>query len=174
LAWVQQTNALVKNSASNINVLDQWPGRLPSGIGDRQEVGERKVPSKISYSVTQNGERQWGFSIDSTSTVLEWTKMELMPHSPGTQLVVLRNLLGGLSMLRSFQERGDLENEIPQHLILSTTDIIEDYLYKIAVEWYHQMVLQGAVMLEDIDLDIVVTHPTVRYSPFLCIFRSSS
>ena len=125
------------------------------------------MPSKISYSETRNGERQWGFSIDEYSTTLEWTKMELIPHSPVKQLAILQSLLEGLGVLKGFQQRNDLESEIPKHLVMNATEIIEDYLYRVAVEWHDYMAARGAGTLPNVDLDIVVTHPTVGGSPLL-------
>jgi hypothetical protein len=163
---VQQTNARVPNSAADIEVFDIWPGRSGPDASVA-EARERKVPSKISYSKTPNRERQWGFSIDEYSTTLEWTKMELMPHSPAKQLANLRTLFNGLSILNGLQQRNDLESEIPKHLVMNATEIIEDYLYRVAVEWHAYMARKGSGTLPNIDLDIVVTHPTVGGSPFL-------
>jgi hypothetical protein len=156
----------VPNSAADIVVFDKWPGKSLPGTG-QVEAQECKVPSKISYSETRNGESQWGFSIDEYSTILQWTKMELMPHSPAKQLAVLRSLFEGLGVLKGLQQRNGLESEIPKHLIMNATEIIEDYLYKVAVQWQDYMTLLGAGTLLDVDLDIVVTHPTVGGSPFL-------
>jgi hypothetical protein len=163
LAWVQQADALVANSAEDIIVFYKWPDRTESGTGSA-ERRELKVPSKISYTETDNNEKQWGYSIDGHSTVLKWTKLELMPQSPATQLNMLRYLAKGLGHFRGFQKPKTLDNETQMHLAMSATDIIEDYLYNVASEWHGHMVGAGSHTLRNIDLDIVVTHPTVRLS----------
>jgi hypothetical protein len=166
---VQQSNARDRNPIQDIVVFDKWPGR---------EGGERallKVPSKISYSRTVKGERQWGYSIDEFSTILQWTKLELMPQSPTKELAVLQGLLGGLVLLKEFQKRNNLDNEIPKHLVKNASDVIQDYLYRIAREWHGYMTAEAAAALPNLDLDIVITHPVVRlprrkaFKAFPCI-----
>jgi hypothetical protein len=176
VAWVQQTNALVQNPPQDIKLLEQWPGK-PSveqeSTAEEECTAERrgtaiteviapKVPSEISYSQSRNRQKQWGFSIDEYSTVLKWTKLELMPHSPTTQLAVLKNLLKDLSVLKELQKHNDFDNKIENHLVKSVVDIISDYLFRVASEWHGCMTAVGAGALPNLDLDIVVTHPTVE------------
>jgi hypothetical protein len=157
---VQQDDALVPNSDEKITVFERWPGNIDErGMA---EAIHRKVPSKISYSETLNGQKQWGYSMDIGSTILEWTKLELMPHSPAKQLEVLRELLDGLNLLKGFQQHDELENEVPKHFIKNAVDVIQDYLYRVATEWHGHMRAEGRGTLHELDLDIVITHPIVR------------
>jgi hypothetical protein len=161
LAWVHQSDGLVAASAGDIDVFQSWPKRSESGsaITDRNEG---KVPSRISYSKTNTGEKQWGFSIQSRSTVLEWTKLELMPRSPAQQLATLRQLVNGLW---DIQPRTGSETEVPKHLVKNATQIIQDYLYRVAVRWHEYMEENHKGVLSNIDTDFVVTHPTAS-APF--------
>jgi len=164
---VQQSDALVKKSIEDLTVFDKWPGQ-------GGEVQRFKVPSKLSYSETHSGQRQWGYSIDKKSTILGWTKLELMPQSPGKELTLLRNLLEGLILLKKFQQSDELDSEMPKHLVKNASEVIRDYLDKVAKEWYGHMTGTGASTLRNIDLDIVVTHPIVRLPQEHLFLRSAN
>ena len=75
---------------------------------------------------------------------------------------MLRNLLKGLNLLEEFQQRDELDCEIPKHFVRNASEVIQDYLDKVAKEWYRHMAGTGTATLGNIDLDIVITHPIVR------------
>jgi hypothetical protein len=158
-------------NASEIKVFKKWPtinqkvpqnAALAEGNPVGAEARESKVPSKISYSETVNGQEQWGHSIDSKSKVLLWTKLELMPLSAVNQLEALRHLFEGMSALKdSFCEGDNVDLEIQKRLVRSPGKIIEDFLYQIATTWHQHMEKFSGGALSNVDLDIVVTLPTV-------------
>lgn len=117
---------------------------------------QEKVPSQISYSETNKGNTQWGFSIDEHSHVLQWTKLELMPRSPAKELAVLRNLLNGGKLLENLN---DLEREVPKHLTRSANEVIQDFLSRVVKEWQQYMKANAHEVLSEMPLDIVVTYP---------------
>ena len=119
-------------------------------------VTEGKVPSQRSFQKTKNGNVQWGFSIDDDSEVLQWTKLELMPREPAKELVTLKNLLRG-----SDTYGRSLLQTAPRQLTFNAQDVIEDFLGKVVKEWVQFMNRRAARALENIDVDVVMTHPAV-------------
>lgn len=125
-----------------------------------------KVPSVYSYSSSSAaGEyRQWGYSISEDSNVIQWTKMELEPRAIVKELRVLRDLVQGLDLLNELRATRDLaiNNDIPRYLPKDAWDVVREYLGKIAKEWYHYMRVNGRYTLENVPLDITITHPAVN------------
>jgi hypothetical protein len=149
-----QTTGQDHPSAEEIIVFRAWPGKEAL-----------KVPSAFSYSRTSSERRckQWGYSIDDNSQVMRWTKLELEPRTAINELDVLRELTKGLDLIRELQNNEDagIMNEIPRHIARDSGDLVKDYLSKVTREWYQYMRSKGKHTLENVPLDIVITHPAV-------------
>lgn len=93
--------------------------------------------------------------------------MDLEPQSTIKELEVVRELVKGLDLLKELQTNEDaaLRNDIPRHISKDSTDVVRDYLGKVAREWALYMRNQGRHVLENVPLDIVITHPVVGYFP---------
>jgi hypothetical protein len=132
------------------HVLTNWPQKEAS-----------KVPSAISYSTSPKKCKQWGYSIDDDSVVLRWTKLELRPRSTVKELAVLRELLNGLKLMKELQEEDDLGKEIPVHVIRNAKGVIRDFIDRIGRYWRENMISNGKFALNEVPLDLVITHPAV-------------
>ncbi len=152
LAWMQTTGQ-DEPSLSGLTVFRDWPGKC-----------SRKVPSAFSYSATSGGCKQWGHSIDDDSKVLRWTKMDPEPRTKLQEFGIVKELMKGLALISRIYEDEDaaIRNEIPRHLTKGSEDIVRDYLTKLVRHWYNYMRAQGHHTLENVPLDIIITHPAVR------------
>lgn len=167
LAWAQLSDGLPRNSLSDfgdeLTVFKHWPGS-----------DNPRVPSAISYSPTNPARRkaQWGWSIDDDSKVLKWTKLELEPQSTETELLQLKELTKGLDLLRELRENqlAGTMKDVPQHITKSAEDVVRDFLSKVAREWYKYMKSQNEYTLENLELDLVITHPAVSLISLQIIF----
>jgi hypothetical protein len=168
LAWAQTDGQATFNSLSDLElkakltVFRDWPGRA-GGAGLKVTV--ERVPSQFSYSNTKNGCQQWGWSIDDDSNVLRWTKLDLEPRSPVGELDVLRHLMKGLDLVRELRanKNAAITNDIPRHIARSSEDVVQDYLGRVAREWYIHMKGETIHALQRVPVDLVITHPAVRY-----------
>lgn len=151
MAWAQQ-----KNDESNLPVLDG-----PNVLKDWPEKTDSKVPSVISYSPSPARCKQWGYSIDADSTVLRWTKLELRPRSTTKELTVLRELVKGLKLVQELQEQDDIQKEIPMHVTRNARGVVRDFIGQVGRYWREYMISQGKFVLDEVPLDIVITHPAV-------------
>lgn len=146
VAWIL-TDGQVP-TREHIKVVDRW--------GNNNQV---KVPSLYTYSAS-NGER-WGFDIGDDAFVIRWSKLELGRRSP----------LEALSMLeRTIEKAGNLDlgphGMFPGHLMRGTTDVITDYLRKVAYcVRLHIEKNAGEVALKEFPIDLIVTHPAVSKFP---------
>ena len=144
-------------SLSDLHVFKNWPGSQAP-----------KVPSLISYTRSPINDRyeQWGFSIAANSKVMQRTKLELPPRTTVRELHVLRELVKGLNLVNGLQSNDDAEGscEIPRHLSKDSGDIVMDYLSKVSEEWYLHMKSIGKNTLNNVPLEIVLTHPAVSSS----------
>ena len=132
------------------HVLTNWPQKEAS-----------KVPSVISYSPSSKRCKQWGYSIDDDSMVLRWTKLELRPRHTIKELAVLRELLKGLKLVKELQDQDDLERGIPVHVTTKAKGVIRDFIGYIGRYWRENMISNGKFVLDEVPLDIVITHPAV-------------
>ena len=156
-----------------MNVFMDWPdGRATANT--RKVV--RKVPSAYSYSKTSGtGEcRQWGYSISDDSDVMQWTKLELEPRTTVRELEVLRELVKGLDLLKELRANKDaaVKNDIPRHLPKDAGDVVREYLGKVVREWYEHMKALGRHILDQVPIDVVLTHPAVNM-PFWRVLECS-
>jgi len=149
LAWAPQKDESTP-SVDSLQVLTNWPQEEAS-----------KVPSIISYSPSLQRCKQWGYSVDDDSTVLRWTKLELKPRSTIKELNVLRELLKGLKLVQELQEEDDLENGMPMHVTKNARGVIRDFIGHIGRYWRETMISNGKFVLDEVSLDIVITHPAV-------------
>jgi hypothetical protein len=154
LAWMQ-TDGQREPQFSDLILFRDWPTRI-----------ESKVPSEVSYSLVTAeaaGEcKQWGFSIYSRSKVLRWTKLELVKgRLPLEELEALHELVDGLAEVTKLHTEGAETADIPRHLSKSAEDIIEFYLGHVAREWQDWVLREMKVVLDEVPVDIVVTHPAV-------------
>jgi len=150
IAWSQQKSNESSLSIDGPHVLTNWPHKEAS-----------KVPSAMSYSSSPQRCKQWGYSIDDDSTVLRWTKLELKPRSTAKELTVLRELLKGLELVRELQEQDDLTMEIPTHVTRNAKGVVRDFMGYVARFWRDTMISNGKFALDEVPLDIVITHPAV-------------
>lgn len=149
-----------------VNVFLDWPNGRGAAKGKKRVP---KVPSAYSYSKTPaTGQyRQWGYSISDDSNVMQWTKLELEPRTIVRELEVLRDLLKGLDLLKELRTNEDaaIKNDVPRYLPKDAGDVVREYLGKVAREWYEHMRAQGRYILDNVPIDIVLTHPAVNF-PF--------
>lgn len=98
---------------------------------------------------------------------MRWTKLELEPRTTVRELEVLRELVKGLDLVNELRanENAAYTNDIPRHISKSSEDVVRDYLCKVSREWYQFISTQGRHTLGNVPLDIVITHPAVRF-PF--------
>lgn len=98
---------------------------------------------------------------------MRWTKLELEPRTTVRELEVLRDLVKGLDLVNELRanENAANTNDIPRHISRDSGGIVMDYLSEVAREWYQYIKSQGQHTLDHVPLDIVVTHPAVRF-PF--------
>jgi hypothetical protein len=122
----------------------------------------KKVPSAISYSASKEM-KQWGSSIAPHSIVFTWTKLELMPQSPAHELLILRKLLEGLPELQMLEQSVPSSRQVPRHLAKTASEVIEDFLQRIAGEWYKFMSAKAKTNLAENVLDVIVTFPVVMF-----------
>jgi hypothetical protein len=94
---------------------------------------------------------------------MRWTKLELEPRTTVKELDVLRDLMQGLDLINELRtnENAANTNEIPRHLARDSGDIVMDYLSEIAREWYRFIQSQALNVLNNVPIDIVITHPAV-------------
>lgn len=155
LAWIQSNGEAVPES-SDVKLFQNWP-----------EKTEAKVPSEVSYSltagdVTDREFRQWGFSIDSESKVLRWTKLELVKDpSPLGELEILDELMDGLEEINQLYADDNETADVPFHLSETSKDVIEYYLSHVAREWVKHITLQAQEVLNTVPVDLIITHPAV-------------
>jgi hypothetical protein len=142
-------------SVKDITVFKWWPEREA-----------QKVPSKYSYSRTTTRRRQWGYSIDDKSQVMQWTKLDLVQRKPPQELDVLRGLLKGLDLVDRLRadENASVENEIPRHISKDSWEVMRDYLVQVSEEWHRHMKSQGKHILDRVPIDIVISYPAVGSS----------
>ena len=150
LAYAQQQDEESKPTLDNLEVVTNWLGKEGP-----------KVPSAISYSPTSGGCKQWGYSIDDNSTVLRWTKLELRPRSTVKELSVLRELVKGLKLVQELEEQDDLDEGIPMHVTKNAKAVVRDYISHVGRHWHKSMGAEGKFALDEVHLDIVITHPAV-------------
>ena len=158
LAWMW-TAGQGSPSLGDIAVFTNWPGRSAP-----------RAPSAISYSKT-SGARQWGYSISKDSQVMRWTELELEPRTTVRELEALRRLVEGLDLINELRANEDaaITNDIPRHIARDAGDMVREYLGQVAREWRGCM---GQYILDYVPLDIVITHPAVRF-PFYRVLKNA-
>ncbi|KAK3386787.1 hypothetical protein B0H63DRAFT_140781 [Podospora didyma] len=154
LAFMHQTTERQPLFPNDLHVHQDWEG---GNTG-------RKIPSAISYSKTLHGCKQWGNDIDEQhSRVLQWTKLELHPRKPLEELRALKDSLSGLRLLEALQqnEQAGIDNDIPLHITRSPARIVEEFLSRVAREYYLHMRRESPNAIGEgiVPLDMVVTHP---------------
>ncbi|KAI0127153.1 hypothetical protein BJ170DRAFT_363890 [Xylariales sp. AK1849] len=151
LAWIQ-TKGDDRVSVKDIKLFQAWPKK-----------NSRKVPSAYSYSPSLSGRRckQWGHDIDDQSQVMRWTKLELEPRTGLAELKQLRELTKGLGLVDKLVASDDMiiKNDVPRHVSKAPEDVLRDYLGQVIREWYMHMKSLGRHTLDNVPLDVVVTHP---------------
>ncbi|KAK4206920.1 hypothetical protein QBC37DRAFT_406681 [Rhypophila decipiens] len=157
LAWMEISSSSTTTAAPAghaVRVFEDWPRS--------QTV---KVPSVISYTPTTTGTKQWGHDIADGSEVLRWTKLELRSQSREVELERLldtvRSLPFSTSLLREGGGGDSLGVNVPVHLGLAPLDIIADFLKKVARCWHDARLKDTQRLLQNVTLDLVVTHPGV-------------
>ncbi|KAF2395573.1 hypothetical protein EJ06DRAFT_268430 [Trichodelitschia bisporula] len=148
LAWAQISDDVSEPTLDQVQCFSDWPERK-----------ETKVPSVLSYSRSSGQYHQWGHSIDpaTANVALQWTKLELQGRSPLKELEKLLELTKGMRLANKLQEGSTLDP--PRHLARNDEDIIRDYLAKVARHWYRFVQSKQSHLLENVPVDVVVTHP---------------
>ncbi|KAF2866044.1 hypothetical protein BDV95DRAFT_584773 [Massariosphaeria phaeospora] len=149
LAWAAQRGSLSPIALGDVKVFMKWPGKS----------GRLKVPSAYSYSRGRCS--QWGYDIEPGSKTFIWTKLALTYGTPEEELKVLRDLMEGLDFMSGLKKSNGQAGliDVPEHLTKSPEDVITDYLTKVSREWYRLISAEATHLLENIPLDIVMTHP---------------
>jgi hypothetical protein len=99
---------------------------------------------------------------------MRWTKLDLEPKTGLKELEQLRELAKGLGLvdqLLTSDEDVAIRNDVPRHITKAPEDVLRDYLSKVVREWYMHMKAKGKHTLDNVTLDIVVTHPAVSKPP---------
>ena len=149
-----QQKTLSEPDFNDLEVFTGWSGGS----------GNPKIPSEISYSKGTNRSRQPGKDAERHKLVLHWTKLELETRRPATELEALLEAVQGLSLVKRLREvaDADINHEAPTHLTKSPSDIVKDFLLKIARQYYLHMKGQSSALIGgQIPLDVALTHPAV-------------
>lgn len=152
LAMLHITSAAPR--VSDVNVFTGWP-----------KFSTTKVPSVISYGPTHTGSKQWGHDVCDGSEIMRWTKLELRPLNRAGELERLletaRYLPVSTSIRNGVSDMAKDQSLVPMYLGLSPTDVVADFLKKVARLWFETMEKQSRATLQNVPLDLVVTHPGV-------------
>ncbi|KAJ4168422.1 hypothetical protein NW754_010333 [Fusarium falciforme] len=139
--------------------------------------GNPKVPSEISYSKATNRSHQQGKDAERHKLMLHWTKLEFETRRPATELEALLEAVQGLSLVKRLREvaDADINHEAPTHLTKSPSDIVKDFLLKIARQYYLHMKGQSSALIGgQIPLDVALTHPAEwGYEPLNKLYRAA-
>ena len=153
----------------NIRVVENW--------GENKEA--ERVDSAISYTQDRGGShKQWGFDIADRSDVS--TRMKLDFEEQQNRGVALAQFTRALLALASLDFSDPMTIKSRYHELGSSLkdaeSITKDFLSKV-VEFasFHVSQQLGSHVLENIPVDLVVTHPTVCWNPHhSSMFPSSS
>ncbi|RSM12109.1 hypothetical protein CEP52_002587 [Fusarium oligoseptatum] len=166
LSYMQQ-KSLSEPDFNDLEVFTGWSGGS----------GNPKIPSEISYSKATNRSSQQGKEAERHRLVLHWTKLELETRRPATELEALLEAVQGLNLVKRLREVDDAEinHEAPTHLTKSPSDIVKDFLLKIARQYYlHMKEKSSALIAGEIPLDIALTHPAEwGYEPLNRLYRAA-
>lgn len=124
---------------------------------------ETKVPSAISYAAGSGGERQWGLDIDTGTSRLTLTKLQLEHQEPLQELQNLLKAVMGMELLDI--SRVNQTNGLASSYSREPEDIVADYLS--GIREYLVPFIQGiipATYLSSVPIDLVVTVPAVSIS----------
>lgn len=117
--------------SGQVKVLDQWP----------PERGSQKVPTKITYSSSSKSSLGFGFDIckDDSSSIFQWTKLQLTSDDPTKELKILRGLMGGLGLIEKYvaEDRNDSKS-LPAFLSKGPEHVMRDYLIKLSHYFFGQ------------------------------------
>jgi len=134
------------------HMMRNWPGKTAV-----------KVPSKISYSQSNEKRKQFGYDIDAKSDTMQWTKLDLDPKSPLDSLKQLMDTVKGLDLKAKLYHGGQAvrDRRMPKHIAKGSAEIVQDYLTKVIRTWTEDVRQHQANVLQEVPIDIVVTHPAV-------------
>jgi hypothetical protein len=134
----------------NIEVLQDWTPKMSN---------LQKVRSLISYTITSNGEAQWGTDISKNAITNVNTKLELeLQPSLFDELDLTLNVLKGFGNL-TFKHLRKAGAD-PSYTCKSPTEIVTDYLTKI-YECMRNTIDIDTLEKTKTAVDIVVTVPVV-------------
>ncbi|KAI9777865.1 MAG: hypothetical protein M1839_008542 [Geoglossum umbratile] len=103
------------------------------------------------------------------------TKLELEPRTTLKELDILRELVKGLDLISELRANEDaaILGDVPRHIPKTSGEIISDYLACVSKEWYRYIRGQGEHTLDQVPLDIVITHcPHWPYDAMNELFRA--
>ena len=97
--------------------------------------------------------------------------LELKPRSTAKELSQLKDLLEGLKLIQELQEQDDFGKDVPIHITKKPEDAMRDFMGHVARHWHDFMIASDRYFLEEIPLDIIITHPIVRitYKPLFVL-----
>ena len=135
----------------DIRVLRDWPGRR----------GEQKVPSEISYSISQESKEQWGFDIASSSRIMSWTKLEFGEQDRPDELRLIAKALEGMRNV-NLEQLHATQDTVPSYPTGDAVDIAADYLRKVRETAQAELRRNiGPHLFSTIPVDLVLTVPAV-------------
>lgn len=119
----------------------------------------KKIPSVISYSLSQNGEQQWGADLSPNAVAMVHTKLSLDVVDIATELDMILQALDGMQNL-DFAYIRDTSGA-PKYPRKSPEKIVEDYLTNVFQYLLKAVANFTQVLREQIPVDIVATIPAV-------------
>jgi hypothetical protein len=124
-----------------------------------------KIPSVISFSHSTDGEQQWGSSISENAVSMIHTKLELEVTSVSGELEFLRKALEGMRNLQ--YEHIKASTSRPGYPDKTADQIVTEYLRRVFEFIFRAVARFGKSFRENVPTDIVLTVPTVGYSPLI-------
>ncbi|KAK3312872.1 hypothetical protein B0H66DRAFT_607926 [Apodospora peruviana] len=131
-------------ASDDIKVLQSWPSLHSS-----------TVPTKISYTPSSRGCRQWGYDIDDNSTVQKGLLSGLEEKSREQELDDLVGLVFGAADV-------DLTESVPAYLCKGPEQVAKDFLSKLAEFVADKIQISvGRLVLGAVPTDLVVSYPSL-------------
>jgi hypothetical protein len=123
-----------------------------------------KIPSVISYSPRSTGnEQQWGASLSPDAVAMVNTKIGLDLHDVSEELDLIIQALDGMKDLGF--ENIKASQGLPEYPWKSPEEIVTDYLTKVFQYVLQSIDVFSASLGALLPIDIVMTMPTVCFSP---------
>lgn len=126
-------------------------------------TNEPKIPSVISYSDPNNGERQFGADLSASAITMINTKLELDAQDTKVEeLDLIIHMLDGMKCLNF--EHIKASKGMPEYTWKTPENIIQDYIAR-AFDPFWEATDYMAEIRTTAPVDIVVTFPVVSSDP---------